>query len=101
MTERKYTSEGLPIVSQATMEVLARDLGARGLEYILQNLRRLVQTNVHAGQFLGIYSDVISKIEGRDDTDFKKGLVMGYLCAYELLRRQAEANKLEKDINES
>ena len=91
----KYTSEGLPKISKAVVDVLFRDLNQRGRERTLdQILLRLVDSikneNDQFDEFVHRFeSDLICL--GYDAETMK----MGAYLAYELFRRQAESNSLE------
>lgn len=102
MTE-KYTPEGLPIVSDATLEVFLRDLQRQGLEgrqaRLLQDLAQKIQSeNPVFWQEITQYRED-SKNYSPNPKDHGLGVLAGAIIGYELLRRQAEANLIERNFN--
>lgn len=98
MTERKYTPEGLPIISKDSVE-----------RYILENhvegTYRETLPKPNIGDILlkenpKLYDYVCQlKIfhENRGETEIARSIVTGVGIAYMLLRSRGEANKLEEN----
>lgn len=94
MLEKKFTEEGLPRVSEATIEVFFRDYFQRfregeeaGMKMFKEMAERVNKDNPLIGKFfLRIYEDM--SLENADEFVFGAG------CMYEILRRQAEVYKL-------
>ena len=91
----KYTSEGLPIVSKATVETLGQEANLK--EFNFEELsRRILKENPEVWNFierntLGFFKGY----KGKKISDYG-ALVSLPVGVYELLKRQAEANKLNK-----
>ena len=91
-----FTEIGLPIVSKDTIELFARDFTIREckcLEYISEQISKLRRENKNLGEFLGNTCREFAK-----DKDDYWNYSFVAVIAYELLRRQAEVNKLENNI---
>ena len=93
----KYTPGGLPIVTQETANMLARDLtGAnpisdKDLAAIIYAENRFITTYI---------SLTVLDVQRRGASkDVVQATKLGMLNVYELLRRQADANKLEEMYN--
>ena len=91
----KYTSEGLPIVSKATVETLGQEANLK--EFNFEELgRQILKENPEVWNFierktLGFFK----RYKGKKISDYG-ALVSLPVGVYELLKRQAEANKLNK-----
>ncbi len=96
MTDAKYTKDGLPVVSE-------------NLYYSFSNI--LLRT-LHSGDFgEGEISEILSRLNKENKNIYRfyeyllknknsisAGFGLGMIFTYELLRRQAEANQLEKEL---
>jgi hypothetical protein len=93
----RNTPEGLPIVSEESWEVFERDIDMimeedRTSEYILEVLKRIRRDNPNLPKHLAIMS---YQYESEDDLGIYS---TGFATCYELLRRQAETNKFEREV---
>ncbi|MDO8460480.1 MAG: hypothetical protein Q7S74_05190 [Nanoarchaeota archaeon] len=96
----KYTVDGLPIVSRETIDVFQRDMLRRctegnDSEFSLEIVKRIVKENPYlanaAEEFYGQTNQRDGKpLEPSEDYYFGIGVT------YELLRKQAESNNLER-----
>jgi hypothetical protein len=101
--ERKYCESGMPHVSKATVEVFWRDLERRivgeGLEsaqkWYNEMARDFAEENVNLLRLAENYFEAIRKPEEFEPRDLFN---QGVFIIYETLKRQAEANKLEKEV---
>jgi len=87
MVDERYTTEGLPIVSEATAEVWLRDYknrSSQNRDMFGEIERKIVSDNPRIQEVI----DICRGISGTEN------FYLGFLVAYDLLRRQAEANKL-------
>jgi hypothetical protein len=104
MSEKRFTKDGLPIVSGHTAEVFARDLS-----------RRLCEEGDNSGKSFCDEVAIRIKSENPDLAalymDFRQGCLLhprgpkvdtstaymlGFIMAYEGLRRQLEVNQMEQ-----
>jgi len=91
MTGQRYTPEGLPIISLATAEVWLRDFLAKvsqGVDMTGEMERNMVNDNPRINDII----DTCLNAKGLERMD---NFYLGFLVVYDLLRRQAEANRLE------
>lgn len=99
----KQTSEGLPVVSLQTLEILLRDDHQRRKEGntllsvrdVLNNLKR------ENPAIYGIIKHTYNSTLQEGDEGSKRvapQYLLGALFVYDSLRRQSEANKLEEDL---
>ena len=97
MTKPKLTEDGLPVVSidsvKSFTEILKRE---RNMDQVADNIKeRLLKENRRIYNFVdGVYKQY-------GESDFVDGVAFGVAITYELLRKQSEANKLEKEVNDS
>jgi len=95
----KYTSEGMPLVNEAVLEVFLRNVDRTGLEgrtasFFSELSRDIQQKNpVFWKEIMQYKSD--SENYSPNPRDHGLGVLAGAIIAYELLRRQAETNQLE------
>lgn len=92
MPEPKYTPDGLPIVSKETLTAL--NALAKRLD-IVKFLDRVRNENPN------LYEE-LEQIFSSDDKypeNFVQAFTTGFGFCYESLRRQAAANKLERELN--
>ncbi len=95
MTNEQYTPEGLPVVKEGIIDVYLRDIKRSEIEGAEERLAesilgKLIRDNPLIGNAINRYLYLI-------DCPRKEGEVFlsGAMMVYELLRRQAESNKLE------
>ena len=98
MANERYTPEGLPIVSRKSID-----------SYVAEQLRWIDTGDIRC------FQDFISNMESNlreknrelykfykehppDDKNLEMGFIIGFCVLYDLLRKQAEANKLEEDL---
>ena len=98
----KYTNEGLPIVSEETIDIYLRDISIRSDEISSKMLAiRCVDL---IGTQLEQENPLLYLMEQLQITDYTKTELdayrFGFASAYGLLRRQAEINKLEERSSE-
>ncbi|MBI2659181.1 hypothetical protein HYX05_03745 [Candidatus Woesearchaeota archaeon] len=95
MTEQpRYTIEGLPVLVSEIMDAMKRDL-ATGRVTPQHIIKRIKEQNPFVVQYANA---VMVILEGKGvpaDIAFQASLE-GVLFTYEMLRKQAEANKLTK-----
>lgn len=91
--EPKYTPDGLPVVTEQTYESTISSIGkdlrlneSLGAELI----RKIKRENPFINQVLE------NLVKTLGECDFVDGVNLGLISAYELLRRQSEANKLNE-----
>lgn len=99
----EYTPEGLPRVSDATLEVFLRDIQRQGSEggqtLLLSGLaQKIPRENPVFWREINQYRED-SKNYSPNPKDHGLGVLAGAIIGYELLRRQAEANQIERDFN--
>ena len=98
MANERYTIEGLPVVSKRTIDSYGeeqfrwlRNTSYRNFEIFIKNIEdRLKDENLELYRFY-------KKIP-RYDKSMETGCAIGFCILYDLLRRQAEANKLEENF---
>jgi len=96
--ERK-TKDGLPTVSTKTIEIFLRDVSKRGDEgtdshrkHIHDLVKELSKKNLKLMEFWVAYM-IVHKLE---EKGIARDYMSGAMATYELLRRQAESDKMEK-----
>ena len=89
MTHSKYTKQGLPIVSEATYDSIFAIFSKGSVEEAL--VENLLQENPV------VYRALEDVLKASHD-DMHHGIILGIGFVYELLRRQAEANQLETEL---
>ena len=91
--EAKYTQDGLPVVSDETIETL-NILFFRSSRILLVDFMKILEQDNP-----NLYLFFKSMIEFDDPKDLRKdAYIGGFYHAYESLRRQAASNKLEKEV---
>ena len=91
--EAKYTQDGLPVVSDETIETL-NVLFFRSSRILLVDFMKILEQ-----ENPNLYSFFKSMIEFGDPKDLRKdAYIGGFYHAYESLRRQAATNSLERKI---
>lgn len=97
-----YTQDGLYVVSRRVIDVFFRDLSRLKEEGNWHRLRDEIIKRIHEEN--GALGDLVTKTfipdNFKSETEEIKTnyLIVGFCTAYELFRRQAEANKLEKGL---
>lgn len=91
MTESRLTPDGLPVVTQEVREVFIRDIYRRihertGIDFAIDICKRCQEENPEIYQ-------LIQEVCG-DNGEERERVLCGFSFTYELLRRQAEANKM-------
>jgi hypothetical protein len=99
MDRNRYTESGLPKVSTATWEVLDRDWSKRDDEGTSAEFdREIEETLGREDEVLGgILSSIVDRCREKDEVRTRLFKV-GFLYAYELLRRQGATYELEGDV---
>jgi|TARA_Y100000310_G_C20257529_1_gene612065 hypothetical protein len=93
----KHTQEGLPMVTQDIANLLARDLVGQNPISNEDLITRIDTENpIITKYILGTASNIQQIGVPRDVV---QEAILGMLNVYELLRRQADANKLEEMYN--
>ncbi len=97
MPEPKYTPDGLPVVSEATCQAYnfllkrsGKDLGTCLEDYC----SRLRKENPVLAEGLGI----LANARTTKGDSVAAAILLGSFMTYDFLRRQAAANKLEREI---
>ena len=85
----------LPVVTEEIYKSTVSDL-VRRYDFALGLRDKIKEENPVV---MGAIYDISS--QNSDDPSFSLGFVQGSIMTYELLRRQAEANKLEKEVGSS
>jgi hypothetical protein len=93
----KHTSEGLPIVTKETIGAFPFMLGKRVVseKEALSALERITNDNPELGKFI---TTTMVELEKRMGAEYASGYLTGAFGAYELLRRQGEANNLKEQF---
>ena len=91
----KYTPEGLPFITKATTKVYLRDLSKRKNEdsreeFETESLNRITKDNPNLDKIIDMY------LLDEQSSEKCQGFIAGAMHVYELLRRQAESNKMEE-----
>ena len=94
MTEQKYTREGLPILTEENLDALLQ-IWKRDKDFDL-----FVQDKIKENPGLYSFLEKMKKECKGDYYDFSQGIIAGAMLLYESFRRQAEANKLEKEFGQ-
>jgi len=96
MSNQKYTPNGLPVITQDTIDLFFRDnaqIDREGFDSVLKNIERLTEhlssTNPHITKAL----DRFAQEYGANRFES----YLGGIFVYELLKRQAEVNRLEEE----
>ncbi len=95
MKNERYTPEGLPVLAQDTIDLFFRDneqFDREGFESVLKNIERLTG-------HLSSTNPQVTKALDRFADEYCSDRFATYLAGvyvYELLKRQAEVNKLEE-----
>lgn len=92
-----YTSENLPIVSEAIIEIFARDYEKREKEKSAENFIREIKKRMdEENPLLNSYIESIAKdAQKKEEAGIFK---MGAHITYELLRREVESNQLSNQL---
>jgi hypothetical protein len=95
----KYTNEGLPVILLDTIETGLRD----DIKYLGEDLN-LDNTYEDIKEILDLENPLMSKIlDGfriaAPNEVYKASFTAGFAEAYKILRRQAEKNKLEENLD--
>jgi hypothetical protein len=87
----KYTPEGLPVVSKNTMEISKKEFSPEDIEalkkYSIECINRITESNPEVMNFM---DNVVSSMPYEHQPTVSLALV----CLYELLRLQADANRM-------
>jgi len=90
----KYTSEGLPVISQDTIRVFFRDDERREKEGLSSVIKDLFENSEHIGKTQPSFDKALDRFA--EEYHIDKLAVYGVGCfVYNLLIRQAEINSLE------
>lgn len=92
----KYTPQGLPIISSSTFKVFLRDTRVRDEIQLQEWLRIIKEENPGVADYLQYISDVT----GDFPTNARSYMLQTAMGLYMMIRRQAEANKLEERYTE-
>lgn len=101
MDKKKYTQEGMPIISKDTyrtfiVTIRPRDIkeGTFGRDFY----RRLKGKLMKKGENPLIIKALDDLLDGVGEGEFCDGAAFGVFFTYELLRQQMVANKLEEEL---
>ena len=100
MIEAKYTQDGLPVVTIETCQTYSFLVERLNLDFntLLKEYReRLQKENPILCEAL---SNLIVPLFKEDYGEKAASILFGSFITYEFLRRQAEANKLEKELGQ-
>ncbi|MAG16231.1 hypothetical protein CMO88_04170 [Candidatus Woesearchaeota archaeon] len=96
----EYTPEGLPVVTEATMRSYIRDLTRDGLEGNKPLMNGMRETFERDNEELVKYTETVDEL--LQNSGVPKEItwqVVGFMTGmYEIMRRQAEADKLENQL---
>ena len=102
MEERKYTKEGLPIISKDSIDRYTAENHVNGTYRQKLKTLDLGQILCDENRELFKYVNALRNFhEQQGETEIAKAIITGVGIAYILLRSQAEANKLEEEFNGS
>jgi len=88
-----YTPDGLPVISEETILYLTSLFNRKDDLYMGDFKDRLEVENQNLNSF---FEGMLSC--GEADIENKNAFIVGFFFAYEALRRQSAANKLEREI---
>lgn len=88
----KYTEEGLPIVTGESLCSFSKDLEKKGVKNVVEWAKQIGKENPLVAEYInGFYS--------KYPEEYRLMFMLEIEGLYILLKRQAEANKLEKEFN--
>ena len=102
MEDHGYTPEGLPIIinpKNLVGAILADVEKATEREFneVFDNIFERIERENKG--YISVIKDVIKRQYGQElEGEEVEVATMGFILGYEILRRQAEANKLERDL---
>jgi len=102
--ERKYTEEHLPILKEGIIETFDRDFQKRNSEGTLEDFfheikERIEETNPRYASHCQDVMDSYKNEKNLQTKSYERGILIGLLIGYELLRRQAETYDLSKNLD--
>jgi len=90
-----YTSEKLPVVSEAVIETLARDYAKREIENNTDNFMDEIKKRINS-ENQGLYHYLEKISNGAPKPEDERAFRIGVYLTYELLRRQTESDRLKE-----